>query len=67
VLPDMRSTHNTGSFFRTGDAANIKKIYMTGYTATPPHKKLLKVSLGSEDSVDWEYVKEYNDVIRKLK
>ena len=40
---------------------------MTGYTATPPHKKLLKVSLGSEDSVDWEYVKEYNDVIRKLK
>ena len=40
---------------------------MTGYTAIPPHKKLIKVSLGAENSVDWEYVKEYNDVIKRLR
>jgi tRNA G18 (ribose-2'-O)-methylase SpoU len=51
VLPSIRSTHNVGSFFRTGDATGISKIYMTGFTATPPHKNLIKVSLGSEDHV----------------
>jgi len=52
VLPSIRSTHNTGSFFRTGDATGVRKIFMTGFTAIPPHKKLIKVSLGAENSVD---------------
>lgn len=66
VLPDIRSTHNTGSFFRTGDAAGISKIIMCGITATPPHPHLMKVSLGSEDAVPWEYIEDVEIAISQL-
>lgn len=67
VLPDIRSTHNTGSFFRTGDAAGVEKIVMCGITATPPHPHLVKVSLGAEDAVPWEYIEDVRDAIQKLR
>lgn len=66
VLPDIRSTHNTGSFFRTADGAGIEKIYLTGYTATPPHPHLVKVSLGAEQSVSWEQVSDPVMLARQL-
>lgn len=55
VLPDIRSTHNTGSLFRTADGAGVSKIYLCGITAPPPHPHLMKVSLGAEETVPWEY------------
>lgn len=67
VLPDIRSTHNTGSFFRTSDAFGISKIFLTGITATPPHPHLIKVSLGAEESVPWEYVSEVDHVCKELR
>lgn len=67
VLPDIRSTHNTGSFFRTGDAVAVQKIILTGITAQPPHPHLLKVSLGSEQTVSWEYEADTKAAIRALK
>lgn len=67
VLPDIRSTHNTGSFFRTSDAFGVSKIYLCGITATPPHPHLVKVSLGAEDSVPWEYVEQVSDVVSGLR
>lgn len=67
VLPDIRSTHNTGSFFRTADAAGVSKLYLTGITAPPPHPHLLKVSLGAEESVAWEYVEDVHQVIDRLR
>ena len=67
VLPDIRSTHNTGSFFRTSDAVGVRKIILTGITAQPPHPHLLKVSLGAEQSVAWEYVEHVAEAIQNLK
>lgn len=67
ILPDIRSAHNTGSFFRTGDAAGITKIYISGYTAPPPHPHVLKVSLGSEESVPWEHIEDTHAVIKKCR
>lgn len=67
VLPDIRSAHNTGAFFRTADACGVSKIYISGYTAPPPHKFIAKVSLGAEDAVAWEYIEEVEDVIVRLK
>lgn len=67
VLPDIRSTHNTGSFFRTSDAFGVSKIYLCGITATPPHPHLVKVSLGAEDSVPWEYVEQVGEVVSHLR
>jgi len=66
LLPDIRSTHNTGSFFRTGDAVGVTKIILTGITATPPHPHLIKVSLGAEESVPWEYWQNTMEAVRYL-
>ncbi|MBI2411151.1 MAG: RNA methyltransferase [Candidatus Kerfeldbacteria bacterium] len=67
ILPDIRSTHNTGSFFRTSDGAGVSKIYLTGITAAPPHPHLVKVSLGAEAVVPWEYHEDVLSVIAKLR
>lgn len=55
ILDNVRSLNNIGSVFRTGDAFLIKKIYLCGITATPPHKDIRKTALGATESVDWEY------------
>ena len=67
VLDNVRSAMNVGSVFRTSDAFLIEKIYLCGITATPPNKEIMKTALGANDSVDWEYMKETKDIIRKLK
>lgn len=66
VLPDIRSTFNVGSFFRTADAAGVKKIVLSGITATPPHPHLIKVSLGAEKTVPWEYVQDTQKALKQL-
>jgi len=58
VLDNIRSLNNIGSVFRTADAFRIKKIYLCGITATPPHKDIQKTALGATDSVDWEYIED---------
>jgi tRNA G18 (ribose-2'-O)-methylase SpoU len=67
VLDNIRSLNNIGSVFRTSDAFLIKKIYLCGITATPPHKDINKTALGSTDAVTWEYVEDTNLLIEKLK
>ena len=67
VLDNVRSMHNVGAVFRTSDAFLIDKIYLCGITATPPHKEIHKTAIGAENSVDWEYVKDSNELIKKLK
>ena len=49
VLDNVRSMHNVGSAFRTADAFLIQKIYLTGITATPPHRDIHKTALGATD------------------
>lgn len=67
ILDNIRSLNNIGSVFRTSDAFLIKKIYLCGITATPPHKDIHKTALGATDSVDWEYVSETISLVEKLK
>ena len=55
VLENIRSAYNVGSVFRTSDAFLIASIFITGYSAKPPHKEVHKTALGAEDSVDWKY------------
>jgi 23S rRNA (guanosine2251-2'-O)-methyltransferase len=62
VLDNLRSVHNVGSIFRTANAVGITKIYLCGTTPTPldkkniPRKDFVKVSLGAENTVAWEYI-----------
>ena len=53
VLDDVRSMHNVGSVFRTGDAFRIEAVYLCGITSTPPMAEIHKTALGAEDSVNW--------------
>jgi 23S rRNA (guanosine2251-2'-O)-methyltransferase len=52
----VRSLYNVGAFFRTGDAAGISRLYVSGFTGSPPSKQIAKTALGAEQSVPWERV-----------
>lgn len=67
VLDNIRSGLNIGSFFRTGDAFRIEKIYLTGITATPPHREITKTAIGATESVDWAYVEDVVECVKQLK
>ena len=70
ILPNIRSLFNVGSFFRTADAFNVSKIYLTGYTGTPDSlhgNKISKVALGAEKWIKWEHVKSAKIIVQKLK
>ena len=67
VLDNIRSLNNIGSVFRTSDAFLVKKIYLCGITATPPHKDIRKTALGATDSVEWEHRENTLDLIEELK
>lgn len=55
VLDNVRSQHNIGSAFRTGDAFRVGKICLCGISATPPSPEIHKSALGAEFSVEWEH------------
>lgn len=67
VLDNVRSMHNVGSAFRTGDGFGIEKIFLCGITATPPHREIEKTALGATQSVEWKYTKETKEAIHILK
>jgi len=67
LVHNVRSLYNVGAIFRTADAAAVEKIYLCGYTGTPPRKEIDKTALGSTESVPWEYVADIKEVIKKLK
>jgi len=67
LFENIRSLHNVGSFFRNADGAGIEKIYLTGYTGTPPRIQIEKVSLGAEKNIAWEYHADPLTQVRKLK
>ena len=67
VLENIRSAYNVGSVFRTSDAFLLESIYLTGYTAQPPHKEIKKTALGAEDTVEWKYFNNAEEAIRHLK
>lgn len=67
ILDNIRSLNNIGSVFRTCDAFLIKKIYLCGITATPPHKDIHKTALGSTETVEWVYVNNTLDAVNQLK
>jgi 23S rRNA (guanosine2251-2'-O)-methyltransferase len=67
VLENIRSAYNVGSVFRTADAFLIESIYITGYTAKPPHKEIAKTALGAQETVDWKYFETTKEVIGALR
>lgn len=67
VLDDVRSMHNVGSVFRTGDAFRIEAVYLCGITSAPPMAEIHKTALGAEDSVTWKYFDTALEAVETLK
>jgi len=73
ILVDIRSIFNVGSIFRTADALGVSKIFLCGCTPTPKDRfgrkrqDLAKVALGAEENIAWEYCKDAEKLLKKLK
>ncbi|MDA0986820.1 MAG: TrmH family RNA methyltransferase [Bacteroidetes bacterium] len=67
LIDNVRSLYNVGSIFRTSDGACIEKIYLTGFTPTPPRKEIEKTSLGATKTIPWEYFEDPLVPIKMLK
>lgn len=67
IADNIRSLNNIGSLFRTSDSFAIQKIYLCGITATPPNREIHKTALGAELTVEWEYIKDTKEAVKKVK
>jgi len=67
ICHNIRSAYNVGSIFRTADGAGVTKIFLCGYTPTPPRPDIAKVALGAEKSVPWEKCSQTWRLIERLK
>lgn len=67
ILPNIRSCHNVGAMFRTADACGVTKLFLVGYTATPPKPQIDKVSLGAETWMPWEHRKDLKRLLNTLR
>ncbi len=67
ILDNIRSALNVGAIFRTCDGAGVKKLILAGITPYPPHPKIIKTSLGAEESVNFDYVKNPLELIKEYK
>lgn len=81
VVHNVRSAHNVGSILRSADGFGVDHVYLTGYTPYPAHKndrrlphlsakidrQIHKTALGAEATVAWEYDKNVENVLSKLK
>lgn len=54
IAHNIRSLHNIGAILRSAAAFGVEKVWLTGFTATPPRKEIAKVALGAEGLVPWE-------------
>lgn len=67
ILPDIRSAHNVGAFFRTADACGVDAIFLVGYTPIPPRSDIAKVALGADTWMKWKQYKNLNTLLKNLK
>ncbi len=67
IAHDIRSAENVGAILRTADSLGIEKVWITGYSPTPEHRKVAKTALGAEASVTWEQVLDVQEVISNVR
>ena len=73
ILENLRGVENTASIFRTADGFGVSKIILIGTTPAPfdrfgrKRQDFIKVSLGAEKAIDWEYAQETELIIDNLK
>ncbi len=66
ILDNLRSAFNVGAIFRLCDTMRVAGLFLCGYTASPPHKKLEKTSLGTINFVPWKKFDKALDAVNYL-
>lgn len=67
LLDNIRSLYNVGSIFRSADGALVRKLFLTGYTPTPPRPEIDKTALGATKTVPWEHHPDPQDAVRLIR
>ncbi len=63
---NIRSMANVGALFRTCDGAGASELILSGYTGTPPDRRISKVALGAEEHVPWVHAPAPADLLQVL-
>lgn len=66
LLDNIRSMQNVGAILRNCDGAGFQKVYLTGCTPTPPRNEISKTALGAQNTIDWEYFSDAQEVVELL-
>jgi TrmH family RNA methyltransferase len=66
ILDRLRSPFNVGSVFRSSDSFGVDKITVVEGTASPTHKRSIRTSRGTTETVDYTEMSE-DDLIEELK
>jgi tRNA G18 (ribose-2'-O)-methylase SpoU len=66
IFDNVRSAYNIGSMIRTASAVGAGHLYLCGITPIPEHPKVLKTSLGAEQSISWSQHNNSIDVVSRL-
>jgi len=67
VLDRLRSAHNVGNIFRIAEAVGAAEILACGYTPAPPHPKLAKTAMGTDEMVPCRVFPDSLSAIRELR
>lgn len=67
ILDEVRSMHNVGATFRTGDAFAVTSIFLCGYTPVPPHRDIHKTALGATETVNWQHFDNTVDAVNEAR
>ena len=67
VLDRLRSAHNVGNIFRIAEAVGTAEILACGYTPAPPHPKLAKTAMGTDEMVPCRVFPDSLTAIRQLR
>jgi len=67
VLDNVLDTYNVGAVFRLADAVAAKKIFLCGYTETPPNTRIKKSSINTVDLTEWQHFENTTDAIQDLR
>lgn len=62
VAHNLRSLRNVGTLFRTCDGAGVDELVLSGYTGTPPDRRIDKVALDAVEMVPWRHAPKPEDL-----
>ncbi len=67
VLDRLRSAFNVGNIFRIAEMCAAEQVITCGYTATPPHPKLSKTAVGTEEIIPSSHYETSLEAIQSLR